>query len=123
MGAQLVGFVLANHGGLPPRSKVVLIKMAHTALDQPNRKGQPAGIYYGGWEPLALALGYEVPDLDPDNEKVCQQRRTAGQAVRRAVKPLVQLGVVERLTPSGKVHKGNRQVFRLHVFGPLRSSQ
>lgn len=118
MGSELVKFALANFGDLSERAKLVLVTMAVYALDNGN-DDHPGGLYFGGWVVLAVALGYAVPDHDPDDKDVIKQRRNAEEAVRRAVAELVARGAVEPLIEPGKVHTGSRQNYRLHVFRPL----
>lgn len=55
--------------------------MAHHALDTPS-DDNPAGIYWGGWPRLALALGY--PRYDS----------TSKRAVARAIAELTTAGYV-----------------------------
>jgi len=44
---------------LTGRARMVLVVMAHRALDNEGRNGQPARTYFAGWEYLALmALDY-----------------------------------------------------------------
>lgn len=118
MGSTLVGLVFANHATLPPRSYIVLLRMAHTALDRPStRSDREPNIYFAGWELLALCLGYDVPDADPNDEKVTRTRDVAYQAVKRALRPLVSRGLIEPLVPAKDVHTGTRQNYRLHLFG------
>lgn len=123
MGAQLEGLVWANHAHLPDRPKLVLLRMAHIALDQPSEKHPniEPGLYFGGWERLALALGFEVPDAADDDE-VRRLRRNAKEPVRRAIAYLVKVGAVERLVDTDKVHSGTRQHYRLHLFAPHRGA-
>jgi hypothetical protein len=62
MGVMLATLVSIRWAHLPERQFKVLNRMALMALDKPNSKGQPASIYFGGWEPLSLALNREVPE-------------------------------------------------------------
>lgn len=134
MGAQLVGLVLANHAGLNHRAFRLLVRMAHTALDNQNASGRPADLYFGGWELLASTLGLEVPrpcgstgcrcircsaggrcDRKRCKCAACQRRDDSQELVRRGVQQLVAAGLVERLEDA---HRGQRQVFQLHLISP-----
>ena len=86
----------------------VLLRMAHSALDKP-RGDQPAAVYWGGWESLALACGYAVPDEDGTDE-TRKLRRTAHERARAAVAELVARGIVKR---EGTAGRGQRQRYRL----------
>jgi hypothetical protein len=88
------------------KSKLVLFLMASTARDT-STKVDP-GTYWGGWEMLAKSLGYKALD-DP-----------AKKAVQRAIKELVEAGLVERL---GNPAWGHRQVYRLTLPEPLTGQQ
>lgn len=98
MGIELVKQVAATCGHLKGNEYKCLTYMAATALDRPNDKGQPAHLYFGGWEALAIALGYS----DPDGRY---------ETVRRALRGLVADGKLERLEDHARA--GVRQTFRL----------
>ncbi len=138
MGAGMVSMVLANHCGLSDRAFRVLVRMAHTSLDTENAQGQPPGVYYGGWELLALTLGRELPEpcgvpsckcdqcetgaapcLDRNGKPrsscrcaSCTARDRAQETVRRAISELTAAGLVET---TGKAHTGSRQSYRLQL--------
>jgi hypothetical protein len=76
--------------------RIVAWAMADMALDRDTERAE-AGIYYGGWENLALWLGY--PEYTP----------TAKEAVRRAINGLVDAKVIEQIGPGGG---GHRAVYR-----------
>jgi hypothetical protein len=82
-----------------------LMHMALVALDRPNGKGQPPNLYYAGWESLATALGFDVPDGDHD------RRRDLYEIVARAIRQLKKEGLIQAL--DSKPRKGQRQTFRL----------
>src|SRR4051812_14894681 len=89
MGARLALVVFTAHASRKDREFRVLGRMALSALDEPSTKNPNAPIetYWGGWEPLALALGYEVPDANPADAKATRARNAAHTAVKRALKP------------------------------------
>src|SRR4051794_25622814 len=82
--------------------------MASVALDRPNGKGQPAKLYYAGWEPLAIALGQDVP---PDTKENKVRRKHQYELVRRALSGLEAAGLIER--QHRQPSSGVRQCFRL----------
>lgn len=91
MGATLVKLAIARaaEAGIRHDSFRVLVQMALIALDTQNKKGEDPNLYFGGHIQLALALGYGAggrPAADSDG---------ALKAVQRAVRPLVQSGVVQ----------------------------
>lgn len=71
-------------------ARVVLMRMAHTALDTDH-----APAYFGGWPTLAVALGYDDPTS-----------HAAELAVGRAVRQLVEVGLIK---PDGDTPGGNRR--------------
>lgn len=116
MGAQLVSAIVISHPRLSDRAFRVAVRMALSALDRPNERGQPAGLYFAGWEPLALVLGYELPPAtDPETRK---KRRNASENVRRAVRELILAGLVQ---PLGNAHRGSRQTYKL-CLSPLTAA-
>lgn len=89
MGAGLVALVLTRWTHLPDQQWRVLVRMAHTALDQP-RDGQPAATYYGGHELLARTLRREYPPPGKARDNVLRdvRRIAAGLAAAGAIKPI-----------------------------------
>jgi hypothetical protein len=101
MGAQLVGlaFAVASRLELKPHEALLLIGMAHTALDSDK-----APRYFGSRESSAFLLGRFVPDeADPDApnaEEVRLEREAAFKSVQRAVRGLTRAGAIQvRRTP------------------------
>jgi hypothetical protein len=107
MGIELVKLVFANHRDLPGNSFKVLGFMALTALDKPNTKGQQPNLYWYGWENLALILG------KPWGEPGSRERRSAEEAVRRALAPIVRSGAIARLN---EARTGTRQCYSLRLW-------
>lgn len=102
MGIELTKALFARHAAhLTAGELVVLGYMCVVALDKENGKGQPAHLYFAGWEPLALALGY--PELNA----------AAKEKVRRAVKGIREKGLVKPLVAHAQT--GERQVYRIQV--------
>jgi hypothetical protein len=85
MGAHLVTQALAHWTHLSDRAFRVLVRMAVTALDKPQN-GNPANIYRGGRELLAMSLR-----SDKGTE------RTRNRAVAKAVAELTEAGAIEHI--------------------------
>lgn len=98
MGAQLVSEVLTRWTHVPDRAFRVLVRMALTALDQPQN-GQPAGVYFGGRELLDSAM-----------RPTRGTPETRYRDLKRAVAELVAAGAIERVGGAGPRHN---QVYRL----------
>lgn len=72
-----------------PAARLILVRMAHTALDADDWP-----VYFAGWDTLALALGYEKYD------------HAAEIAVGRAIRQLTDAGLIK---PDGNAPGGNRR--------------
>lgn len=112
MGVELVKAVSVRHGQLPGNAFKVLVRMAVVALDRPGADGRPAGLYFGGWEQLGLAMGWDVPDRSDDPETT-RRRRKVKNYVTSALKVLHDEQLIERL--EDKARTGTRQVYKLMV--------
>jgi len=78
--------------GISDRAAIVLLRMAVSALDR-DRAGQDGRLYFGGWEPLAFALGFQ--DYGRGS--------AAEHAVARACRELADAGLIKRLPePTGR---------------------
>lgn len=98
MGVKLVGQTyLAHWSILTDREARILGFMAYTALDNP-RGNQEAAIYWGGYEPIMLALFGEIP------ERGTPARRTAEKKIQTAIRRLVDTGAIERLAYGHRGH-------------------
>lgn len=100
MGAELVGQVLAHWTHVSDRAFRVLVRMALTALDKPN-KGRPAAVYHGGRELLAMSLR---------SEKGTNETRY--RAVKRALSELAEAGAIQHLQAGWS---GQNSVYRITV--------
>lgn len=108
MGIELVKAAAVLHApNVSGRAFKVLIRMAITALDKPNAKGQPPNLYFDGWELLALAIGQ-----DPE-----RNARRAYEHVRRVLKELEGAGLIERLVEHPSKQSSRQQTYRLNL-GP-----
>lgn len=98
MGATLVTQALAHWTHVSDRAFRVLIRMAVTALDTPHN-GQPAKIYKGGRELLAMSFRSEKGTPE-----------TRYRAVKRALAELADEGAIEHLKIGWS---GQNSVYRL----------
>jgi len=98
MGARLVTLVLMRWSQLGDAEFRLLVRMAHTALDE-RSSGVPAATYFGGHDLLAATLR-----SDGGSQTTLLRR------VRKAVTLLVEAGAVERV---GVARSGANQVYRL----------
>ena len=103
MGAHLVGLVLTTWAPhISDRAFRLLTRMAHTALDTPT-DGVPAGLYFGGREPLIAVLSENSRRGTP---------ATVYKDVRELLAELVEKGAIER---TNQARSGSNQVYRLHL--------
>lgn len=104
MGAQLVGkaFAFAALNDLRPNEALLLVWMAHTALD--NDK-QPR--YFASRDESAIALGRSAAEI-------AANRRAAHQAVKVAVAGLVKSGAIARIRVG---REGTRAEYALRLDG------
>lgn len=103
MGIELVKLVSLHGASLSGNAFKVLNRMAMTALDSP-KDGRPDRLYFNGWEPLAMALGYADGDVSHGSPGF--------QSVKRALATLRKEGFVE---PLGEARTGTRQTYRVCV--------
>src|SRR4051794_5319020 len=102
MGVDLTKTLFVRHAHkLNAAELIVLGYMCLVALDKENGKGQPAGLYFGGWEPLALALGYDA------------LTEAAKTKVKRAVRGCRDKGLIKPMVAHAQT--GERQVYRIQV--------
>lgn len=112
MGIQLANVVSVSWAHLPERQFKVLMRMALTALDVPNKKGQPAHVFWGGWETLALAMNRDVPAEDDPRLEAQTRRRTLVSEVARTTRLLVDAGAIK---PQETARRGHQQTWLLTV--------
>ncbi len=110
MGIKLATIVSIRWARLPGREFKVLNRMALMALDKPNSKGQPASIYFGGWEPLALAMDRDVPE-DDGNPETTRMRKNLCDEVTKVTSALVRAGALK--PPVDKARRGHQQSWML----------
>ena len=110
MGIELVkAMAHPSCASLSAAGHKVLLRMALVALDK-GKDGRPAGLYFAGWAPLQIALGYE-----PGGPK------TAGHtAVKRATRELREAGHISQMTQAAR---GTRQSYLVHPGGKDWSSR
>lgn len=106
MGASNVRLVYATRGALPDQPFRLLVYMALTSLDE-DREGTTARRYFAGREPLALALGRDLPgepqDCDQSAAAVAARRtrNAAFAAVKAALKVLKETGAITVVRQGG----------------------
>lgn len=121
MGVELVGIVSAKYGHLPAGPFKLLVRMAVVALDRPNKIGQPARVYYKGWEDLALALGRDVPPmlaLVENAPEIARIRNNVKSEVMRHTRTLVNEGAVQKAVDNPRTR--HRQVWVLTLGEGVR---
>lgn len=109
MGRDLLALAHSHPARLTPPQRVVLERMALTALDRGSAT-RPSSLYFGGYGPLAIALGREWPADDDGSSSAQLARDAAAQAVRRALRGLRALGLIEF---NNVARHGVRQEYRL----------
>ncbi|MDR7253727.1 hypothetical protein J2X46_002717 [Nocardioides sp. BE266] len=103
MGVEIVKAAMVYGKSLSGNGYKVLVAMSMSALDKPSN-GRPPGLYWGGWDALAIALGYEHAE-----------RNSPGQnAVARAVRELKK---GNHITPMLDAGRGTRQSYLVHPGG------
>lgn len=113
MGYRLANLVSANWANLPGTQFKVLMRMALMSLDTPNKRGQPACVYYAGWESLSMALGRDVPEEDLSDPEVTRRRRQLCDEASKIVGQLVTAGAVKK--PTDKARRGHQQSYVLTI--------
>lgn len=109
VGVEIVKASIFYGARLPGNAYKVLVAMSMTALDKPAQ-GRPASLYWGGWDALALVLGY--PDASRDS---------AGHgAVKQAIKQLREAGHISPMVDAGR---GTRQSYMVHPGGLPKGEQ
>lgn len=102
MGSRLVSLVLARWTHVSDRAFRVLVRMAHTALDEPSN-GQPSELYFGGRELLLMTLRDEGGSQE-----------TRYRALKRIIAELIDEGAIER-AQAGRA--GRNAVYKLTLDG------
>lgn len=103
MGVEIVKAAMVYGKSLSGNGYKVLIAMSMSALDKPSN-GRPPGLYWGGWDALAVSLGHENAD-----------RNSAGHnAVARAIR---ELRAAKHITPMVDAGRGTRQSYSVHPGG------
>lgn len=102
VGSRLVSLVLARWTHVSDRAFRVLVRMAHTALDEPSN-GQPSELYFGGRELLLMTLRDEGGSQE-----------TRYRALKRIIAELIDAGAIERVQ-AGRA--GRNAVYKLTLDG------
>lgn len=88
--------------------------MCATAFDDPDpERGIKAGLYYGGHEYLAKALGLAWPE--GDGPASAATRAGSLRNVRRIIADLEEAKAIEVADPARKVAPGTSQAYRILV--------
>lgn len=89
MGWRNVSRAIVAWPHLDHRAARCLLVMANTSRDRTGAHGEPAGVYWGGHDLLAKALGMTDWDQEPSPAALREVRRVLAQLVEAgAVKPL-----------------------------------
>ncbi|MFI5883410.1 hypothetical protein [Streptomyces sp. NPDC051554] len=113
MGAQLVALVLLKWKHLNDTAFRILVRMALTALDH-EKDDNPAHLYFGGHELLAMALRRSFPE--GDSEQARKARQNILRDVRRSVKELTEQGAIEVVDTGRVVRQGEAKTYRLTLW-------
>jgi hypothetical protein len=107
MGVEIVKAAIGHPGTsrLSGNAFKVLMSMAMQALDKP-KDGRPAGLYFGGWGALQVALGYDEGGPESPGHT----------AVKRAVRELKD---GKHISPMVTAVRGTRQSYLVHPGGLL----
>lgn len=108
MGAINVGAVLTTWTDLPHRARVVLVAMAHVALDAP-REGASARRYFGGPGYLAEVL-YGPAGIEQYDDGRAIPTTSAGKQVEKVLTELVKAGAVRRVRAGGRRHRSEYEI-------------
>jgi len=119
MGAVNVGAVLTTWHALPHRARVVLVAMAHVALDTP-RDGQPARRYFGGPGYLAEVL-YGPAGVESNDGGEIVATPSAGRQVEKVLTELVRAGAVHRVVTGGRRHRSEYEIVLTPPVSPTET--
>lgn len=119
MGAVNVGAVLTTWTSLPHRARVVLVAMAHVALDAP-RDGAPARRYFGGPGYLAEVL-YGADGVERNDGGELVATPSAGRQVEKVLTELVRAGALVRVRAGGRRHRSEYEVVLTPPVSPTES--
>lgn len=104
MGAALVGAALnAEWAHLTPTERLVLIAMAHRALDTGN-PGRPASIYYGGHDELIWIITGE------DSTRGTPEHAAGQRLITRAIRKLIDAGAIDQISAG---RRGQRARYKI----------
>lgn len=109
MGVEIVKASVIYGKRLSGNAYKVLIAMSLSALDKPSN-GRPASLYWGGWDGLAVVLGYDHAARNSSGHK----------AVKRAIKELRE-GL--HISPMVDAHRGVAQTYIIHPGGLGKRAQ
>lgn len=107
MGANYAEAVYEQWGHLPSAHIRLMVRMALVA---PDRKAHPR--YWGGWEVLAYAMGYDLRWQTDESPEAQRLRSNAKRNVLRILQYLADSGAIARVA-SGR--PGRRAVYELNI--------
>lgn len=106
MGGQLARSMSSKFAQLPGTQFKALNRMCWIAFDRPTAD-HPARTWYAGWEELALAMGWRVPDKTPENRS---RRKAMRGEVNKVYKALEAAGAIEECEHP---YDGRRKAYRV----------
>lgn len=114
MGANYAKSVFEQWSHLPHHAQLVLIRMALIVKDKDS---EPR--YWGGWQELAFALGYDMSwFVEVDEKRKVRGRRNAQEGVRRVMQCLVDEGAITRVRGG---YAGHNAEYRLNLKAGSRA--
>lgn len=101
--------------GIGLAARVVLLAMSNIALDAPSN-GRPPRVYWGGWKPLAIALGGALPPDTDRSAEATRLRRNLRARVEKAVRELRTAGLI--VDVGAPAHAGWNQTYLITLHAP-----
>lgn len=93
MGAKLAKAAAVRGKHLAAREYKALMWMALNTIDE-HRPHLDAGHWFGGWEPISIAIGRDVPDADPLDPEVTARRMELRREASKVLRQLASGGFI-----------------------------
>ena len=93
MGAKLAKAAAVRGKHLAAREYKALMWMALNTIDD-DRPHLDAGHWFGGWEPISIAIGRDVPDEDAADPEVTSRRTELRREASRVMRQLAKGGFI-----------------------------
>lgn len=93
MGAKLAKAAAVRGKHLAAREYKALMWMALNTIDD-HRPHLDAGHWFGGWEPISIAIGRDVPDEDLDDPEVTSRRTELRREASKVLRQLASAGFI-----------------------------